>query len=294
MKTINNIENLRKIKLMNGGHSRSHILKNLKSFMFKIKANGYYLIEDIGFQENVTHKNDIKKELSVINILRKVREKKLFKSKIFSVDDQIRVMSIIEEVKIFKGEMKKNKSLISIIVFIKIRDKNYIIKSKNFILKPMELKNININFINKINSSEINKFTQIKNKKQTYKSCLDYLITRFRNNELYYSINTLNGRFFGTLTMREISDGKAYLGILIFDKKFQGTLEAKASTNVFLDYCFKKLDLKAILGVTYKKNIGANFYMIINNFKMIKKYDDQWEFSVNRNNFKKYYDYKLL
>ena len=158
----------------------------------------------------------------------------------------------------------------------------------------MELKNININFINKINSSEINKFTQIKNKKQTYKSCLDYLITRFRNNELYYSINTLNGRFFGTLTMREISDGKAYLGILIFDKKFQGTLEAKASTNVFLDYCFKKLDLKAILGVTYKKNIGANFYMIINNFKMIKKYDDQWEFSVNRNNFKKYYDYKLL
>ena len=128
MKTINNIENLRKIKLMNGGHSRSHILKNLKSFMFKIKANGYYLIEDIGFQENVTHKNDIKKELSVINILRKVREKKLFKSKIFSVDDQIRVMSIIEEVKIFKGEMKKNKSLISIILFIKIRDKNYIIK----------------------------------------------------------------------------------------------------------------------------------------------------------------------
>ena len=61
-----------------------------------------------------------------------------------------------------------------------------------------------------LNKNEINRYTQIKNKTQNYKTCYDYLIKRMQNKELYYSINTSKGEFIGTLTMREINKNFAY------------------------------------------------------------------------------------
>jgi hypothetical protein len=276
-----------------GELSKSHILKNLKNFIWTVKSGGYYVIEDLGFQENFTYKNDLKKELSVIKILKRFQEKKIFKSKFFSLQAQVDIMKKIDEIKIYKGKMKKNGSLVSIIAFIKIKDNEILIKSKNLIIKPMTIKNINHKFINSINSKNINKFTQISNKKQTYKSCLDYFLKRLKNNEFYYSINSSNNEFYGTLTLREISSYKAYFGILIFDKKFQGTHEVKAATNIFLDFCFKKKNPKIIMGVTYKKNKQANFNLTINNFSLTNKFNNMWHFAVTKKNFINYHDYKI-
>ena len=277
-----------------GDHSKSHILKNLKNFVLTVKPGGYYVIEDLGFQENFAHKNDLKDELSVISVLKRFEEKKIFKSKIFSLQDQIDLMKIIDEIKIYKGKMKKNGLLVSIIAFIKVKRKESSIKSENLILKPMQIRNLNKNFIKKMNLRKTNKFTQIRHKKQTFNTSFQYFLHRIKNNELYYSINTLTGKFFGTLTMREISNKQAYFGILVFEKKFQGTYEIKVATNIFLDFCFKKFKLKSIKGRTYIKNKSANFNLIINNFNIIEEMGSLWELQVTKKKFKKNYNYDVI
>ena len=282
------------IVIDDGDHSKSHILKNLKNFILTVKPEGHYVIEDLGFQENFNHKNDLKDELSILSILKKFKEKKIFKSKIFSVQDQIDLMKIIDEITIYKGNMKKNGLLVSIIAFIKIKSKENLLKSQNLIIKPMEIINLNKNFIHKMNLKKTNEFTQIKNKKQNFKTSFQYFMDRIKNNELYYSINNLKGDFFGTLTMREISNQQAYFGILVFEKKFLGTFEIKVATNIFLDFCFKKFKLKSIKGRTYIKNKSANFNLIINNFNVIEEMGPLWELQVTKKEFKKYYSYDVI
>jgi len=169
-----------------------------------------------------------------------------------------------------------------------------IIKNKYVILKPMNLENINKKFIDCLNKNEINKYTQIKNKIQNYKTCYDYLVQRLQNKELYYSINTSKGKFIGTLTMREINKNFAYFGILIFNKNYHGSQETKIATNIFLDYCFKKLFLKSIKVVTFKKSLGANFLYLSNNFKKFKTDKKYFHFKLNRNDLIKRYNYRII
>ena len=65
------------------------------------------------------------------------------------------------------------------------------LKNKCVIIKPMNLNNINQNFITNINKKEINQFTQIQKKKQNYKTCYEYYVDRLKNKELYYSVTLL-------------------------------------------------------------------------------------------------------
>ena len=158
----------------------------------------------------------------------------------------------------------------------------------------MNLENINKNFINCLNKSEINRYTQIKNKTQNYKTCYDYLVKRMQNKELYYSINTHKGEFIGTLTMREINKNFAYFGILIFNKNYHGSQETKIATNIFLDYCFKKLFLNSIKVVTFKKSLGANFLYLTNNFKKYRNNKKYFHFKLDKNDLIKKYSYRII
>ena len=277
-----------------GDHSKSQILKNLRNFISLVNPEGTYVIQDLDLHESFKNNNDLKKETTLFKILKNFEEKKIFKSELFSLQQQIDIIKIIDKIKIFRSKTKKNNSTFSNIVFIKVKKKENIIKSKNLILKPMEIRNLNKNFIDKMNLKTTNKFTQIKNKKQTFKTSFQYFLHRIKNNELYYSMNTLRGQFFGTLTMREISNQQAYFGILVFEKKFQGTYEIKVATNIFLDFCFKKFKLRSNKGRTYIKNKSANFNLIINNFNIIEEMGPLWELQVTKKKFNKNYKYDVI
>jgi RimJ/RimL family protein N-acetyltransferase len=168
------------------------------------------------------------------------------------------------------------------------------LKNKCVIIKPMNLNNINQNFIKNINKKEINQFTQIQKKKQNYKTCYEYYVDRLKNKELYYSVNTFKGEFIGTMTMREISKYSAYFGILIFNKNYHGSEETKIATNIFLDYCFKKLPLNSIKVVTFKKSLGANFLYLTNNFKKFKSDKKSFHFRLQKIDLLKKYKYKVF
>lgn len=122
IKQVNNLKKRSKnfdIIIDDGDHSKTHILKNLNNFFSLVNTNGYYVIEDIGFSENFDYKNDDMKELSVLTILDNLKKKIKFKSNYIKYVDQEKLMNDISEIKIFKGAMKKNKKLVSIIAFIK-------------------------------------------------------------------------------------------------------------------------------------------------------------------------------
>ena len=55
----------------------------------------------------------------------------------------------------------------------------------------------------------------------------------------------------------------------------------------FLDFIFNVLNLKRIYAVTFQQNVSANFNLISNNFKIINKKNNLFNFLLNKKNYKK-------
>lgn len=103
-----------------GGHFKSHILKNLKNFFtcLKSKRLAYYIVED--YDIDFAYFNDDKDELSLKKIIQNLKKKKLFKSKILSRRDQYILNTNIKKINLYKGNYIKNKKNISNIAFFQI------------------------------------------------------------------------------------------------------------------------------------------------------------------------------
>lgn len=104
-----------------GGHYKTHIIKNIKNFFKCLKINQptYYVIED--FNLKLDYLNDSKNELKIYDILKKFRKKNYFNSKILSLKEQFLISQSIKKIKVYKGDYIKNGKNISDIAFIKIK-----------------------------------------------------------------------------------------------------------------------------------------------------------------------------
>jgi hypothetical protein len=104
-----------------GGHYKSHIIKNLKNFFHCLSANkfSHYIIEDfdIGFD----YINDNNKEFNIKEILDNFKKKTFFKSKILNFKNQRLISDSIKRINIYKGKYIKNGKNISNIGFLKIK-----------------------------------------------------------------------------------------------------------------------------------------------------------------------------
>jgi RimJ/RimL family protein N-acetyltransferase len=167
--------------------------------------------------------------------------------------------------------------------------------NKYILLKPFSAENITQKYLNSLNNKKINQFLIVGRKKQTKKSLLNYYFSRIESNDLFYSIYEKKfNKFIGTITLRVISVNKASIGNLIFYKTYWGSTESQMAFNIFLDFVFKRIKVNNIYAGTKKFNIGSNFNLIKNNFKIIKKTKNYFYFVLNKKKHKKLYTYGIL
>ena len=95
------------------------IISNLKFFFKLLDKGGYYVIEDFNHPKYFNYLNDSNnKELLVDVIIKKLKKKKFFKSKILSLKDQRYLFRNIKKINLHKGSMVSLKKNISDILFI--------------------------------------------------------------------------------------------------------------------------------------------------------------------------------
>ena len=88
-----------------GSHYLSDILFSLKTLFRYVKKGGIYIIEDFKHPNYYDYNRNIDHVL-VDQVLRNLKEKKLFNSNIINNDDQVYLHNNINEIKIYKGNLK--------------------------------------------------------------------------------------------------------------------------------------------------------------------------------------------
>jgi len=172
-----------------------------------------------------------------------------------------------------------------------INNNSHVIDNRYVIIKPFSKKNLTKEFLNALNNKEINKYLSFQ--RQTKKTLLKYYNKRIKKKELYYAIiNKKPIKFIGTFTVR--CNRKIFpqrykytIGNVVFIKKYWGSKSSKISFKVFLDFIFNVLNLKRIYAVTFQQNVSANFNLISNNFKIINKKNNLFNFLLTKKNYKK-------
>ena len=172
-----------------------------------------------------------------------------------------------------------------------INNNSYFIDNRYVIIKPFSKKNLTKEFLNALNNKEINKYLTFQ--RQTKKTLLKYYNKRIKKKELYYAIiNKKPIKFIGTFTVR--CNRKIFpqrykytIGNVVFIKKYWGSKSSKISFKVLLDFIFNVLNLKRIYAVTFQQNVSANFNLISNNFKIINKKNNLFNFLLTKKNYKK-------
>ena len=109
-----------KIIIDDGSHLLKGIIKNLKFFFPLVARNGYYIIEDFNQPENYSFLDDSNQsEIFVKNIIKSIKDKKIFKSKILKKEDQMYLFDNIKHINVYKGRMVDQGKNVSDIVFFK-------------------------------------------------------------------------------------------------------------------------------------------------------------------------------
>jgi len=108
-----------KIIIDDGSHLLNDIISNLKFFFKLLDKGGYYVIEDFNHPKYFNYLNNSNnKELLVDAIIKNLKKKKFFKSKILSLKDQKYLFRNIKKINLHKGSMISLKKNISDILFI--------------------------------------------------------------------------------------------------------------------------------------------------------------------------------
>ena len=158
-----------------------------------------------------------------------------------------------------------------------------IAKNKHIILMPLENKYITKEFVRCLNKKSVNKYLEIRKRKQTVKMATEYLNYMIKNKYPYYGIfSSFNKKLIGTITLRDYKKGAAYIGYMICYEKYFGSIESKTSFPLFISLVFKNTSIKKIYAGTIKENISSNFNLIRNNFKIIEKNKITFKFLLKK------------
>jgi RimJ/RimL family protein N-acetyltransferase len=148
----------------------------------------------------------------------------------------------------------------------------FILQNNLLSIKPFESKYINKKFISFLNNPKVNKYLEVRKKKQTLVSAKKYLDSAKKRKILYCAIFDFKKKnIIGTITLRNIAKNHGLIGFMIGDTRYFGTKISKQSFNIFLCFVLDYLDYHTIKAATIKDNLSSNFNLITNGFKLFNR-----------------------
>ena len=109
IKTLNKIADRFKIKefdiiIDDGSHNLSDILLGLKIFFKHLRNKGLYVIEDFKHPNYYQHNKNIN-HIFVDELFKNLEKKNIFNSNLFTKNEQIELMNMVDKIEIFKGNL---------------------------------------------------------------------------------------------------------------------------------------------------------------------------------------------
>ena len=143
----------------------------------------------------------------------------------------------------------------------------------------MELKDIDTQFVNNLNNKKNNKFLDIKKRKQSKKTAIDYF-KKINSDGDYYLGIFAKDKLTGTITLRHKEIKSAHIGFLIFqNKKNEVNFSYKVIKSLIKYMNSKKIFTHYFAG-TSKKNLSSNFLLTALGFKLKKIRVKSFEFEL--------------
>ncbi len=161
-------------------------------------------------------------------------------------------------------------------------------------IKPFKPKFITKRFINFLNDKKVNQFLTTRKKKQSLSSAKSYYLKMKKEKNLYHGIfDQKRNKIIGTLTLRKKNFKTSFVGIMIGDRKYQGTKYTSNALNVYLDHAFRLLGFKFVEAGSHKPNLSSAVFFHMNGFKLKKKEKNIFFFTLNKKKFTKNIKYKF-
>ena len=139
--------------------------------------------------------------------------------------------------------------------------KNKEIIGNRYLLKPLVATDISDDYIGWLNDSEVNSYLEVRHKKQTEESILEY-INRFYDGSKKYIWGIYDSseyKHIGTVNISVDQYNSAEIGLMIGDKSYWGELASDEAITMVVDFAFNILKVNRITGGTYAENLGMIF-----------------------------------
>lgn len=155
-----------------------------------------------------------------------------------------------------------------------------LIKGKKITLKILNLKNYNKEYYKWLNDKEINKFLEVRFKRQNKKSTENYILNSIKNpNCLLFGIFfKKNNVHIGNIKLEPINfeHKRGIVGLFIGKKEYWGKGLASDSIRLISKYVKKELSLKKLVAGCYSNNIASKKAFLNAGYKVEAILKDYW------------------
>ena len=161
-------------------------------------------------------------------------------------------------------------------------------KLQNIEIKKLTLKNINKNYFKWVNTKSINRYLEIRHKKQTKSDIKKFILSSNKSKNIYlFGIFVLkNNNHIGNIKLEisSIYHKRAEVGIMIGDKTVWGKGYGSEAILLIEKFAKKKLKLKKLFAGCYEDNIGSKKAFLKAKWKIEGVQKNFWRTSTKKRN----------
>ncbi|MFA5880359.1 MAG: GNAT family N-acetyltransferase [Candidatus Margulisiibacteriota bacterium] len=126
---------------------------------------------------------------------------------------------------------------------------NYIIKGRFFILKPISINEVNEEYVGWLNNPKINKYLEVRHKKQTIESIYGYINGLRRSKGELFGIFTKENKFVGTIPLDiDLNNLFGIFGLMIGNFDAQRIGAGTEAVVLFLEFVFSHTKIRRVWG----------------------------------------------
>lgn len=151
---------------------------------------------------------------------------------------------------------------------------------KNIHLRPVRVSDATKEYVEWLNSPEINQYLEIRFTRHTLKNVKEYIkkVSKDRSFIFLAIIRKDSGKHIGNIKLGPINEyhKRAEIGIMIGDKNSWGRGFAGEAIHLLTNFAFNRLKLRKVIAGAYENNIGSIKTFIKNGFIAEAIMRDHW------------------
>lgn len=135
---------------------------------------------------------------------------------------------------------------------------NYIIKGRFLVLKPISTNEINEEYVGWLNNPKINKYLEVRHKKQTIEGIYEYINGLRKSNGEVFGIFTKENKFVGTIPLNvDLNNLFGIFGLMIGDLDAQRIGAGTEAVVLCLEFAFSRTKIRRIWGGIISGNLKS-------------------------------------